>query len=94
MIERAHVIGAGRVGTAVAARLAERGVAVGPDEPELVLLCVPDRAIAEVKGGAPIFVGPLKDNTGKLVIEGTLGLYDGALWGTDYLLEGIVGSIT
>jgi simple sugar transport system substrate-binding protein len=51
-------------------------------------------AIAEVKGGAPIFVGPLKDNTGKLVIEGTLGLYDGALWGTDYLLEGIVGSIT
>ena len=51
-------------------------------------------AMAEVKGGAPIFVGPLKDNKGKLVVEGTLGLYDGALWGTDYLLEGIVGSIT
>jgi basic membrane protein A len=51
-------------------------------------------AMAEVKGGAPIFVGPLKDNTGKVVVEGTLGLYDGALWGTDYLLEGIVGSIT
>jgi basic membrane protein A len=51
-------------------------------------------AIAEVTAGAPIFVGPLKDNTGKVVIEGTLGLYDGALWGTDYLLEGIVGSIT
>jgi basic membrane protein A and related proteins len=51
-------------------------------------------AIGEVKGGAPIFVGPLKDNTGKVVIEGTLGLYDGALWGTDYLLEGVVGSIT
>jgi basic membrane protein A and related proteins len=51
-------------------------------------------AIAEVKGGAPIFVGPLKDNTGKVVIEGTLGLYDGALWGTDYLLEGVIGSIT
>jgi basic membrane protein A and related proteins len=29
-----------------------------------------------------------------VVIEGTLGLYDGVLWGTDYLLEGIVGSIT
>jgi len=29
-----------------------------------------------------------------VVIDGTLGLYDGALWGTDYLLEGIVGSIT
>ena len=51
-------------------------------------------AMAEVKGGAPIFVGPLKDNTGKVVIEGTLGLYDGSLWGTNYLLEGIVGSIT
>jgi basic membrane protein A and related proteins len=51
-------------------------------------------AIAEVKGGAPIFVGPLKDNTGKVVVEGTMGLYDGALWGTDYLLEGVVGSIT
>ena len=48
MIERAHVVGAGRVGTALAARLRERGVAVGEDGPELVLLCVPDRAIAEV----------------------------------------------
>ena len=48
MIERAHVVGAGRVGTALAARLRERGVAVGDDGPELVLLCVPDRAIAEV----------------------------------------------
>lgn len=51
-------------------------------------------AMAEVKGGAPIFVGPLNDNTGRQVIDGTLGLYDGSLWGTDYLLEGIVGSIT
>ncbi|MBH0238310.1 BMP family ABC transporter substrate-binding protein [Methylobrevis albus] len=52
------------------------------------------KAIEEVKGGAPIFVGPLKDNKGNQVIDGTLGLYDGALWGTDYLLEGVVGSIT
>src|SRR5215217_2451431 len=51
-------------------------------------------AIAETKGGAPIFVGPIKDNMGKVVVEGTLGLYDGALWGTDYLVEGVVGSIT
>jgi len=48
MIERAHVIGAGRVGSAIAARLRERGLDLGSDEPELVLLCVPDRAIAEV----------------------------------------------
>ncbi|MEO5805327.1 BMP family ABC transporter substrate-binding protein [Devosia sp.] len=51
-------------------------------------------AIAETKAGAPIFVGPIKDNKGKVVIEGTLGLYDGALWGTDYLVEGVIGSIT
>ena len=48
MIERAHVIGAGRVGSAIAARLRERGLGLDADDPELVLLCVPDRAIAEV----------------------------------------------
>jgi predicted short-subunit dehydrogenase-like oxidoreductase (DUF2520 family) len=41
------VIGAGRAGSAIAARLRERGVAVRGDA-ELRLLCVPDRAIAEV----------------------------------------------
>ena len=45
------VIGSGRVGSAVAARLRERGVRVGKDAPELVLLCVPDAAIAEVAAG-------------------------------------------
>jgi predicted short-subunit dehydrogenase-like oxidoreductase (DUF2520 family) len=50
MIERVHVVGAGRVGSALAARLAERGFGVGPDYPELVLLCVPDRAIAAAAG--------------------------------------------
>ncbi|HUH14324.1 MAG TPA: Rossmann-like and DUF2520 domain-containing protein [Gaiellaceae bacterium] len=53
MIERAHVIGAGRVGSAIAARLRERGLALGADGPELVLLCVPDRAIAEVAAALP-----------------------------------------
>jgi predicted short-subunit dehydrogenase-like oxidoreductase (DUF2520 family) len=41
------VIGSGRVGAAVTARLRERGVALG-DDGELVLLCVPDTAIADV----------------------------------------------
>jgi pantoate--beta-alanine ligase len=51
MIERIRVVGAGgRVGSAVSARLAERGVRLDADDPELVLLCVPDRAIAEVSG--------------------------------------------
>jgi len=40
----------------VNARLAERGVRLDADEPELVLLCVPDRAIAEVAAATP--VGP------------------------------------
>jgi predicted short-subunit dehydrogenase-like oxidoreductase (DUF2520 family) len=48
VIDRINVIGSGRVGSAVAARLGERGVAVGADAPELVLLCVPDAAIADV----------------------------------------------
>ena len=57
MIERIHVVGAGRVGSALAERLAEAGLAVGADaDPELVLLCVPDRAIPEV--AAAIAPGP------------------------------------
>jgi predicted short-subunit dehydrogenase-like oxidoreductase (DUF2520 family) len=48
VIERVHVIGSGRVGSAVTARLRERGVAVGEDDPDVLLLCVPDTAIADV----------------------------------------------
>jgi len=47
LFESVTVIGAGRVGSAVAARLRERGVGVG-SEGDLRLLCVPDSAIAEV----------------------------------------------
>ena len=68
MIESVNVIGArGRVGRAVSARLAERGIEVRERDAELVLLCVPDRAIAEaaaelepgpwvahVSGGTPL----------------------------------------
>jgi predicted short-subunit dehydrogenase-like oxidoreductase (DUF2520 family) len=48
VIERVHVIGSGHVGTAAAARLRERGVAVADDDPDVVLLCVPDTAIPDV----------------------------------------------
>ena len=48
MIETVHVIASGRVGSAVAARLSERGVAVGEDDPDVLLLCVPDTAISDV----------------------------------------------
>jgi predicted short-subunit dehydrogenase-like oxidoreductase (DUF2520 family) len=47
MFESVNVIGRGRVGSAVAARLAERGVGLREDA-ELVLLCVPDAAIADM----------------------------------------------
>jgi predicted short-subunit dehydrogenase-like oxidoreductase (DUF2520 family) len=46
------VIGSGRVGSAVVARLQERGLDV-TEEAELVLLCVPDTAIAEVARTIP-----------------------------------------
>jgi predicted short-subunit dehydrogenase-like oxidoreductase (DUF2520 family) len=49
MIESIRIIGAGgRVGSAVSARLAQRGIRVTDDGPALVLLCVPDREIAGV----------------------------------------------
>ena len=55
MFDTIQVIGAsGRVGTAVSARLGERGARLGDDEPQLVLLCVPDRAIAEVARALPL----------------------------------------
>jgi predicted short-subunit dehydrogenase-like oxidoreductase (DUF2520 family) len=66
MFDNVTVIGAGRAGSAIAARLRERGVGVR-DGAELQLLCVPDRAIAEaaraiepgpwvahVSGGTPL----------------------------------------
>jgi predicted short-subunit dehydrogenase-like oxidoreductase (DUF2520 family) len=51
LLESVNVVGAGRVGSAIAARLRERGIAVRERDAELILLCVPDRAIAEVAAG-------------------------------------------
>ena len=56
MIGSVNVIGSGRVGSAVSARLAERGLSLDASTPDLVLLCVPDRVIAEV--AAAIVPGP------------------------------------
>jgi predicted short-subunit dehydrogenase-like oxidoreductase (DUF2520 family) len=47
VIESVNVIGSGRVGSAVSARLLERGIAVGGDDADVTLLCVPDTAIAD-----------------------------------------------
>jgi predicted short-subunit dehydrogenase-like oxidoreductase (DUF2520 family) len=48
LIEPIRIVGAGRVGSAIGARLRERGVVLRDEDAELVLLCVPDGAIAEV----------------------------------------------
>ena len=57
MIESVNVIGArGRVGRAVSGRLAVRGITLRSADPAVVLLCVPDRAIAEV--AASVAPGP------------------------------------
>jgi predicted short-subunit dehydrogenase-like oxidoreductase (DUF2520 family) len=61
MFGAVHVIGTGRAGGAIRARLVERGLSVTdgrmPDRrAELVLLCVPDGAIPEVAAAVP--VGP------------------------------------
>ncbi len=49
MFDNVTVIGVtGRSGSAVSARLRERGVPLVEHDGELVVLCVPDRAIAEV----------------------------------------------
>jgi predicted short-subunit dehydrogenase-like oxidoreductase (DUF2520 family) len=59
MISTVRVVGTGRAGGAIAARLVERGIAVSSGhEPladaELVLLAVPDAAISEVAQRVPI----------------------------------------
>jgi predicted short-subunit dehydrogenase-like oxidoreductase (DUF2520 family) len=51
MIRSVNVIGRGRVGSAIAARLEERGVELRGDGAELTLLCVPDTAIPDVARG-------------------------------------------
>ncbi len=55
MFESVTIIGSGRVGSAVAARLRERGIAVEPGA-DLVVLCVPDEAIEAV--AAEVALGP------------------------------------
>ena len=56
MFSTVRVVGHGRVGSAISARLCERGIVVHEDQPDLVLLCVPDSAIRDV--AAEIAPGP------------------------------------
>jgi predicted short-subunit dehydrogenase-like oxidoreductase (DUF2520 family) len=54
MFTRVRVVGLGRVGSAINGRLEERGLAAGAGDADLVLLCVPDQAIAEVATRLPL----------------------------------------
>ena len=56
MVKSVNVIGRGRAGSAVAARLEERGVRLVEEDAELTLLCVPDTAIRDVARG--LSLGP------------------------------------
>ena len=53
-------------------------------------------AMQAMKNGDAIFVGPIMDNTGKQVVPAgtTYGPYADELQQTDYLIEGVIGSIT
>jgi predicted short-subunit dehydrogenase-like oxidoreductase (DUF2520 family) len=57
MVRSVNVIGRGRVGSALAARLEERGVALREDGAELTLLCIPDTAIRDVAQGLSLGQG-------------------------------------
>lgn len=55
-----------------------------------------DAARAEVKAGKPIFAGPIKKQDGSVLVGAgaTLDNYDPMLDQTDFLIEGVIGSVT
>jgi predicted short-subunit dehydrogenase-like oxidoreductase (DUF2520 family) len=66
MVESVNVIGRGRVGSAIAARLEERGIPLVERDAELTLLCVPDTAIRDVARGlspGPDWIGHVSGAT-------------------------------
>jgi predicted short-subunit dehydrogenase-like oxidoreductase (DUF2520 family) len=57
MIGSVNVIGRGRVGSAIAARLEERGVPLVAQDADVTLLCVPDASIRDVSQGQSLGPG-------------------------------------
>ncbi|TVQ31152.1 MAG: BMP family ABC transporter substrate-binding protein [Geminicoccaceae bacterium] len=53
-----------------------------------------DEAIAALRNNEPIYVGPLYDNRGNLVIDRPMDNLDPELDGMNFLLDGVIGSIT
>ena len=62
---------------------------------------MPDGVAAKAKaardgiadGSIRIFEGPMRDNTGKVVLKAGEALDDAALWAMDYYVEGVTGSV-
>lgn len=52
-----------------------------------------DEMEAKIKGGYNIFTGPIKDNTGKMVLEAGKAHTDAELLSMMYLVEGVIGNI-
>jgi predicted short-subunit dehydrogenase-like oxidoreductase (DUF2520 family) len=74
MFTRIGVVGHGRLGSAVAARLTERALTSPVETADLVILCVPDRAIHEAAGRIP--VGPWIAHTSGAVPVSALAPHD------------------
>jgi predicted short-subunit dehydrogenase-like oxidoreductase (DUF2520 family) len=53
MFSSVNVVGRGRVGSAIANRLAQKGLLAERETAEVILLCVPDAAIGEVARSIP-----------------------------------------
>ena len=70
MFTRVRIIGLGRVGSAIAARLRERGLEIGETDPDAVLLCVPDAVIHEA--AAAVAPGPWVAHVSGAVALGAL----------------------
>ena len=52
-----------------------------------------DEMEAKIKGGYNVFTGPIKDNTGKMVLEAGKAHTDEELLSMMYLVEGVIGTI-
>jgi predicted short-subunit dehydrogenase-like oxidoreductase (DUF2520 family) len=74
MFTQIGVVGHGRLGSAIAARLDERRLAAAVEKADLLILCVPDRAIHEAAGRVP--AGPWIAHTSGAVPLSALAPHD------------------
>lgn len=76
--------------------LKENGIDLGAFNPEVpadVKALVEERKKGIIDGSAPIWKGPIKDNTGKVVIAKDVVADDGFLHGIKFYVEGVDGKV-